>query len=185
MESELVGQIAGVCVGSVGEVGTGRRVFESAFIKEPLDGPVPLTTLGFAGDEHVYEDHGGPDMAVLLYPIEHYAYWAELGLDLPEVSAFAENLTVSGLVETDVNIGDVFRSRIARRSAPRRPCPPADLPAQKPLSQDRSPLRAQGPTGPWCNNRLHRLPRSSPDRRRGSRGRHPAACRTNQLDQRR
>lgn len=109
MESELVGQIAGVCVGSVGEVGTGRRVLESAFIKEPLDGPVRLTTLGFAGDEHVYEDHGGPDMAVLLYPIEHYAYWAELGLDLPEVSAFAENLTVSGLVETDVNIGDVFQ----------------------------------------------------------------------------
>ena len=33
-------------------------LFESSYISTP--------------DEHIYEDHGGPDMALLAYPIEHY-----------------------------------------------------------------------------------------------------------------
>lgn len=108
MTDELTGRIEGVCVGAVGELAAGRHLVPTAFVKESVNGPVRLTTLGFQGDNHVYEDHGGPDMAVLLYPIEHYEYWREVGLGLPAVGAFAENLTVTGLVETDVHIGDIF-----------------------------------------------------------------------------
>jgi MOSC domain-containing protein YiiM len=42
--------------------------------------------------------------------MEHYAYWRQelLGEALPW-GAFGENLTVEGLSETTVNIGDRFR----------------------------------------------------------------------------
>ncbi len=71
-------------------------------------------------------------MAVLLYPIEHYTYWAELGIDLPELGAFAENLTVSGLAETDVNIGDVFQVTSPRLD-------PESKPVRLQVCQPRSP----------------------------------------------
>jgi MOSC domain-containing protein YiiM len=63
-------------------------------------------------------------MAVLAYPIEHYAHWRGLGLQLPVAGAMAENFTVSGLVEDDVNIGDVFEvgSAAVQVCQPRSPC---------------------------------------------------------------
>ncbi|WP_230970177.1 MOSC domain-containing protein [Nitrogeniibacter aestuarii] len=76
------------------------------------------------GDRRV---HGGPDKAVHLYPADHYTRLAELmpmasNLLLPGV--LGENLSVSGLVESDVCIGDVFALGDARLqvSQPRRPC---------------------------------------------------------------
>lgn len=93
-------------------------------MKTAVDGPVRLSVLGFAGDAHVYEDHGGPDMAVLVYPYEHYAHWKDLGIDIPDVGALAENLTVTGLVETDVHLGDIFElgTSVVQVTQPRLPC---------------------------------------------------------------
>jgi MOSC domain-containing protein YiiM len=120
----LSGTVLGVCAGRTGTLTSGRREVRSAFVKAPLPGPVHLGVLGLPGDEHVYEDHGGPDMAVLVYPHEHYAHWRGLGLEVPEVGAMAENLTVSGLVETDVCLGDVFTvgSAVVQVCQPRSPC---------------------------------------------------------------
>lgn len=120
----LRGRVLGVCVGRTGTLTSGRREVSTAFVKSPLSGPVHLGVLGFPGDEHVYEDHGGPDMAVLVYPHEHYAHWRSLGLELPDVGAMAENLTVSGLVETDVHLGDVFTvgAAVVQVCQPRSPC---------------------------------------------------------------
>ena len=124
MVIELVGDVRAVCVGAVGELTLGRRSIESAFVKTPVQGPLFLSELGFPGDEHVYEDHGGPDMAALVYPFEHYSYWREFGLDLPEAGAFAENLTVTGLVESAVHLGDVFEvgTSVVQVTQPRAPC---------------------------------------------------------------
>ncbi len=124
MAIELVGQVRAVCVGDVGTLAVGSRTEESAFVKNPVEGPVRLSVLGFSGDAHVYEDHGGPDMAVLVYPHEHYAYWRGLGIDLPEAGALAENLTVTGVVETDVHIGDIFElgTSVVQVTQPRLPC---------------------------------------------------------------
>lgn len=102
----------------------GRRSVETAFLKQPLAGPVEIGPLGIASDEHVYEDHGGPDMALLAYPVEHYAHWRARGLELPDSGALGENLTTAGLVETDVHLGDVFRvgTCTVQVSQPRTPC---------------------------------------------------------------
>ena len=124
MVIELVGHVRAVCVGEVGALTLGRRSIESAFVKAPVEGPLLLGELGFPGDEHVYKDHGGPDMAALVYPFEHYSYWRELGLDLPEAGAFGENLTVTGLIETDVHLGDIFEvgTSVVQVTQPRAPC---------------------------------------------------------------
>ena len=84
-----------------------------------------LRSLGFDGDGQADRiNHGGPDKAVCVYPFDHYAHW-ERALGRPlEPGAFSENLTVSGAVETDVCIGDVFGvgGAIVQISQPRTPC---------------------------------------------------------------
>jgi MOSC domain-containing protein YiiM len=121
---ELAGTVRGVCSGTTALVHHGRRTMRTAFVKTPLEGPVAIGVLGIAGDEHVYEDHGGPDMALLAYPAEHYAHWRGLGLELPDVGALGENLTITGLVETDVHIGDTFTvgTTVVQVCQPRAPC---------------------------------------------------------------
>lgn len=126
MESrtDLAGTVVAVNAGATSTLTSGRREIETAFVKEPLPGRVHVTRLGIADDDHVYEDHGGPDMALLAYPVEHYEFWREQGLELPTSAAMAENLTVAGLVETDVWLGDVFRigAAVVQVTQPRSPC---------------------------------------------------------------
>lgn len=71
---------------------------------------VLLTKEGFINDDVAdKKHHGGPDRAVCLYPSEHYAKWeSEFGKPLP-ATAFGENLTVTGMLEQDVCIGDIYR----------------------------------------------------------------------------
>ena len=111
----LVGTVEAVCVGAVGEIDSGRRKIVSALIKTPVQGRIAVGPLGLPGDEHVYEDHGGPDLALLAYPREHYDHWRDIGLELPVAGAMGENLTTTGLVETEVHIGDMFEVDPQRR----------------------------------------------------------------------
>ena len=118
-------RVVAVCVGRASVVESDRfKPVRTAFVKRPVEGPVRLTTLGFLGDEHVYEDHGGPDMAVLAYSIDHYPFWRELGIELPDAGALGENLTVTGLREDEVFLGDVYEvgSAVVQVCQPRSPC---------------------------------------------------------------
>ena len=121
---DIAGTVEAVCVGSVGEIGSGSRKIVSAFIKTPVRGRVAVGPLGLPGDEHVYKDHGGPDFALLAYPKEHYPHWGGLGLELPDAGAMGENLTTVGLVETEVRIGDVLQAgtSVIQVTEPRSPC---------------------------------------------------------------
>lgn len=98
----------------------------SAFGKDEVEGPVHVGTLGLAGDEQAdREVHGGPQMAVLAYASAHYAMWREVpGLERMGPGGFAENLTVEGLDESSVCIGDVFEAGTVtlQVSQPRGPC---------------------------------------------------------------
>lgn len=113
-----------MCAGRTISIAHGNRRVRTAFVKTSIDGPVEVGPLGIGGDEHVYEDHGGPDMALLVYSCDHYAHWRSLGLVLPDAGAFGENLTVTGLHETDVHLGDVFRvgGATVQVCQPRTPC---------------------------------------------------------------
>ena len=98
----------------------------TAFYKQPVQGQVAATLLGLAGD--VVADplsHGGEDKAVLAYSRDHFAAWREeLGMDGLGGGGFGENLTVEGLDEETVCIGDVFRagSVLLEVAQPRPPC---------------------------------------------------------------
>ncbi|CEG27504.1 MOSC domain-containing protein [Bacillus sp. B-jedd] len=85
------------------------KEYKSAIGKQPVDEAF-LSKEGIMGDDVANHDfHGGPDRALCLYPFEHYAKWeSEFGnkLILP---AFGENITSSGLLESEVCIGDIFK----------------------------------------------------------------------------
>ena len=83
--------------------------FVSAICKQEST-EVFLSIEGFQGDGIAdTKHHGGPDRAVCIYPGEHYAFWEnEFACQLPP-STFGENLTVDGMLEENVCIGDIFK----------------------------------------------------------------------------
>ena len=111
---------------------SGRKVL-SAIGKRAVTGETPVMPMGLLGDEQAdLSVHGGLDKAVYAYPVEHYAFWRakrrEFGVsmfdeDLP-YGFMGENLTISGLLESDVFVGDelVFANCRLRVEAPREPC---------------------------------------------------------------
>ena len=88
----------------------GRAVSTSIF-KEPVAGRVLVRRLSLEGDWQAdLRSHGGLNKAVYAYPLEHYARWSEeLGRDDLCPGQFGENLTVEGLMEEAVRLGDTFR----------------------------------------------------------------------------
>lgn len=119
-------RIASVNVGMPAELATRDGVVMSGIVKRPVEGPVRAGRTNLEGDGQAdLRVHGGPDMAVYAYPAEHYAFWAdELGRDDLPPGFFGENLTVEGLAEDEVRIGDRFRAGTAlfEVSQPRLPC---------------------------------------------------------------
>jgi MOSC domain-containing protein YiiM len=103
----------------------GGQLVKSGIIKAPVAEPVRVRTLNLDGDRQAdLKVHGGIDKAVYAYPSEHYAFWQEeLGEQLPW-GAFGENLTVAGLDETNVSIGDQLGigTAVFAASQPRLPC---------------------------------------------------------------
>lgn len=118
------------------------RSERSGIVKRPVTGPVEVKPLGLAGDDQVdLTVHGGLHKAVYMYPAEHYAFWntvvrqargrnAGAGVvpyaDLPDLpwGALGENLTVEGLLEPSMFVGDVITAGTATLvvTAPRTPC---------------------------------------------------------------
>lgn len=105
-------KLISVNVGLPREVSWKGKTVSTGIFKEPVPASarVLVRSLNLDGDGQAdLSVHGGLDKAIYVYPFEHYDYWrAELpDTDLP-LGIFGENLTVTGLRETDVNIGDLF-----------------------------------------------------------------------------
>ena len=110
----------------------GRDVL-TAIYKQRVEGPVEVGSMGLQGDEQAdLTVHGGLSKAVYAYPSEHYAFWqtvraqAQVGLwdEALQPGAMGENLTLSGLLENQVWIGDLLRFKHCELavSEPRQPC---------------------------------------------------------------
>lgn len=84
-----------------------------------------LSRLNLEGDRQAdLRVHGGPDKAVYAYPSEQLRTWSEeLDLDL-HPGAFGENLSIAGVTEHNVCIGDTWRwgDALLQVSQPRSPC---------------------------------------------------------------
>jgi len=103
----------------------GKEV-KTGIFKFPLDDGIFLGAKDVKGD-HVIDRryHGGVDKACYLYSADHYKYWQELypNLEMPW-GMFGENLTVEGLQEAQINIGDMFKigDAVVQATQPRQPC---------------------------------------------------------------
>jgi MOSC domain-containing protein YiiM len=103
----------------------GKNV-ETGIFKFPVEKGI------FLGAEDVENDqvidrryHGGTDKACYLYSANHYKYWQNIypQLDMP-FGMFGENLTIEGLHEAEINIGDIYKigNAVVQATQPRQPC---------------------------------------------------------------
>ena len=97
----------------------------SGINKRPVATPVEVGELGLSGDAVCNtQHHGGLDQAVYLYRQEDNEWWStELGRDVPP-GTFGENLTVKGLAEPYLCVGDeiILPELRLQVTAPRIPC---------------------------------------------------------------
>lgn len=102
------------------------REIRTAISKEPALGRVAVRRENLDGDRQAdLLVHGGESKAVYAYPTEHYPFWrTELERHELPYGAFGENLSVRGVLEPEVSIGDRFRagSALLEVTGPRVPC---------------------------------------------------------------
>lgn len=140
-----VGAVAPLFVPSAGAAGTREQVMsairKSAVSTLARPEAIELLPLGLAGDEQAdLTVHGGRDKALYAYPLEYYPAWQTMRMQAMHVDEplppgfLGENLTVEGLLENRVWIGDVLEIGGTNRgdsgdspvrlrvTAPREPC---------------------------------------------------------------
>ena len=120
------GRLLSVNVGMPQDVEWEGRTVHTGIWKAPVDGRRMVRRLNVDGDgQGDTQGHGGPNRAVFVYQIESYRYWEEfLGRDDFTFGQFGENLTLEGLPDSQVCIGDRYRigSAVFEVSQPRVTC---------------------------------------------------------------
>lgn len=102
------------------------QTFVTGIFKEPIVGSAKVSRLNIEGDGQAdLKYHGGEERAVYVYSNDHYSFWKQqLGRDDFEMGQFGENLTVEGMLDDEVCIGDQYRigTVLFEVSQPRIPC---------------------------------------------------------------
>lgn len=103
-----------------------EKYWESASFKEVVNDKVWAGKLGFKGDEVADKvHHGGAEKAIFANSCQNYEKWAAF-LEVKHLpfGALAENLTINGLHESSVCLGDIHKigSALLQVSQPRKPC---------------------------------------------------------------
>lgn len=101
------------------------KELSTGIFKQPVNGPVYLDWTQLEGDGQAdLRYHGGPDKALCVYSADHYPHWENVLKQPLTPAAFGENITVRGLTEEAVCIGDIFQlgEAVVQVSQPRRPC---------------------------------------------------------------
>jgi ferredoxin-NADP reductase/MOSC domain-containing protein YiiM/ferredoxin len=103
--------VVSVNVGLPQDVAWQGRTVRTAIWKTPVTGRVLARKLNLDGDgQGDLGGHGGEQRAIMVYQLEAYRYWANyLGRSDLVPGIFGENLTVDGLADAEVCIGDRFR----------------------------------------------------------------------------
>ena len=126
-------KLLSVQTGQARRVKFGERRLLTAFNKQSVCGEVVVLPLGLVGDEQAdLSVHGGLDKAVYAYPSEHYPFWKQARCaagvspfdDTLPYGAMGENLSLCGLVEQQLWVGDRLRFANCTLTVtqPREPC---------------------------------------------------------------
>lgn len=119
-----MGVLEAVSVGAIRDHEWGGRVYTTAFVKTPVDGPVWVSAGGIEGDERAHPTGATPEQALYAYAAEDYEWWsAELGERLAPPT-LGENLTVRGLDMSGAELGERWHvgDVVVEVSMPRLPC---------------------------------------------------------------
>lgn len=118
---------------AVAPLPTAQGSVASAIRKQPVAGVVAVGVSGLDGDAQAdLAVHGGLRKALYAYPAEHYPFWQTVRgqakvttgeVPLP-AGSLGENLTLRGLLETQVWVGDrlCFAACELVVTEPRQPC---------------------------------------------------------------
>src|ERR1700761_1796 len=104
-------ELISINVGLPREVEWGGKVVLTGIWKFPINGPILATKHGLVGDAQAdLVGHGGEHRALMVYQLESYQHWAtHLKRTDFIYGQFGENLTVTGLADDEVCIGDRYR----------------------------------------------------------------------------
>ena len=98
----------------------------TGIFKKPTHQPIYLDTEEVKGDEISNRKvHGGIYKACYLFSADHYPYWQNLYPQLDwHYGMLGENLTVNGLDETQICVGDIYKvgNALIQVTQPREPC---------------------------------------------------------------
>lgn len=126
VQPELRATVTGLFVGQVRQLWPGKPA--SAIGKLLTEAPQALMETGFTDDQQAdLAVHGGVEKAVHHYAAEHYETWrSELGpsADGFGPGRFGENISTTGMTESDLCIGDRLKlgSAVVEVSQGRQPC---------------------------------------------------------------
>ena len=129
----MSGTLLAIQIGQVRPLMVGGRKLVSAIGKTTVSGPIEVGVLGLAGDEQAdLSVHGGLSKAVYALPSEHLPWWqaqrqtrgATMFEETLAPGYLGENLSLQGLLEQDLFIGDRldFGDVVLRVTQPREPC---------------------------------------------------------------
>ncbi|MBP7667075.1 MAG: MOSC domain-containing protein [Burkholderiaceae bacterium] len=127
-------RILSINTGRVEQRLMGGRSVATAIAKQPRSGAIAYGPLGLEGDEQADPTvHGGLAKAIYAYPSEHLPFWRTVRAqaqvagwqDQVPPGLMGENLTLSGLLEKDLWVGDRLHfadGGVLVVSEPRYPC---------------------------------------------------------------
>lgn len=144
-------RVVGVQAGPIRDERFDGRAMATAIRKDARSGPVSVGPLGLDGDAQAdTRHHGGPSRALCCYVREHQEAWGREWHREIAPGAFGENLTLTGVDETTVHIGDRFRfgTALIEVASARGPC--ATLAARLGVPDLVQLVRARGWTGWYC-----------------------------------
>jgi len=107
----MVSRLLSVNVGLPKDIDWRGKSLRTAIWKSPVQGRCSVRRLNIDGDgQGDLTGHGGEHRAVMVYQIDSYRYWERhFGREFPAYGQFGENLTVDGLPDNEVCIGDRFQ----------------------------------------------------------------------------
>lgn len=99
---------------------------QTGIFKKPTNQPIYLDKEEVKGDEISNRQvHGGEFKACYLFSADHYPHWKNLYPQLNwDYGMLGENLTVEGLDETQLHVGDIYKigNALIQVTQPREPC---------------------------------------------------------------
>lgn len=98
----------------------------TGIFKKPTNLSIWLGKEGVKDDSVIDRNvHGGNDKACYLFSVDYYGYWKKKYPELDwQYGMFGENLTVEGLNENSIHLGDVYKigESVVQVAQPRQPC---------------------------------------------------------------